>query len=159
MAEPVTVGSNTRCFEQSPVGSSKGQSSLACPFWVSRVLLPAVPRKALLMQKVKGILVGASFGLSSLTQTRYDYNATKVQAVSHEEQLQLQHDRKKIDLREEYFRLTSGADSSTASAPKRKDLGKDWDGEQKRVPRPPGMEEWGAVPLDQRSKEVGTRLV
>lgn len=143
----------------------------------------------------QGTLVAASFVLSRLTQTRYDYNATKVQAVSHEEQLRLKHDRKKIDLREEYFRLTSALDRdpgppdsggaanvAVGSPPdktsRRRDMGIEWDGEQKRVQRLPGMEEWsaltslpratcphsllpdrGAVDPRQRSPDVGVRLV
>jgi len=48
-------------------------------------------------------MVAASFGLASLTQTRYDYNATKVQTISKEEELKMKKDRKRIDIREEYF--------------------------------------------------------
>lgn len=48
-------------------------------------------------------MVAASFGLSYLTQTRYDYNATKVQSMSKEEELKMRKDRKRIDIREEYF--------------------------------------------------------
>lgn len=48
-------------------------------------------------------MVAASFGLSALTQTRYDYNATKVQTLSKEDELKMRKDRKRVDIREEYF--------------------------------------------------------
>jgi hypothetical protein len=48
-------------------------------------------------------IVGASFGLSRLTQTRYDYNASKVQTMSKEEELNMKQNRKRIDIREEYY--------------------------------------------------------
>lgn len=53
-------------------------------------------------------IVGAAYGLSYLTQTRYDYNATKVQSVDKAEELRMRKDRKRVDLREEYFRLATG---------------------------------------------------
>ncbi|KAN0060426.1 Flavin-linked sulfhydryl oxidase of the mitochondrial IMS [Thecaphora frezii] len=78
-------------------------------------------------------IVGASFGLSMLTQTRYDYNATKVQTISKEEELRMKKDRKKVDIREEYFRLQSRSDEL-----------EDW--EPKRIARPEGVPEWGVPP-------------
>jgi len=50
-----------------------------------------------------GIVVGASFALQTFTQTRYDLDAQKVQAVSKEEELGMSKDRKKVDIREEYY--------------------------------------------------------
>lgn len=55
-------------------------------------------------------IVAGSYGLSSLTQTRYDYNATKVQSMSKQEELGMRKDRRRVDIREEYFvRLDDGS--------------------------------------------------
>ncbi|SPO37075.1 related to ERV1 - mitochondrial biogenesis and regulation of cell cycle [Pseudozyma flocculosa] len=78
-------------------------------------------------------IVGASFGLSTLTQTRYDYNAQKVQTITKEEELRLKRDRKKVDLREEYFKLQAKSDELD-----------EW--EPKRISRPEGTPEWGVPP-------------
>ena len=68
-------------------------------------LAPKVRQRPLLFFGVPFLatMVAASFGLASLTQTRYDYNATKVQTISKEEELKMKKDRKRIDIREEYF--------------------------------------------------------
>ncbi|KAJ9478631.1 Mitochondrial FAD-linked sulfhydryl oxidase ERV1 [Pseudozyma hubeiensis] len=83
-------------------------------------------------------MVGASFGLASLTQTRYDYNATKVQTISKEEELRMKKDRKRIDIREEYFKLQSKEDELD-----------DW--EPKRIDRPDGVADWGVAPTGYKS--------
>ena len=49
------------------------------------------------------IMVASSFALQTFTQTRYDYHASKVQTMSWEEELGIKNNRKKIDLREEYY--------------------------------------------------------
>lgn len=73
------------------------------------------------------ILVTGSFALSNITQTRYDLRNSKVQSLSKEEELKMNKNRKRVDIREEYFRL------------KAKDGELDeW--ENKRVPRLPGEE-------------------
>lgn len=81
---------------------------------------------------VSSIVVG-SFFLAQLTQTRYEQHDAKVRALTQEEKLHLQRDRKPLDIREEYFKLQSRADELD-----------DW--EPKRVARPVGMPEWGGVP-------------
>lgn len=48
-------------------------------------------------------MVVASFGLSKLTQTRYDLRDEKVHAVTREEELGMKTGRRKFDVREEYF--------------------------------------------------------
>lgn len=83
-------------------------------------------------------IVGAAYGLSYLTQTRYEYNSTKVSSMSKEEELGMKKGRRKIDLREEYFKLSAGSDGA------QQDAWQDW--EPKRVPRPEGQEEWGVGP-------------
>ncbi|KAF8498358.1 cytochrome c oxidase assembly protein COX16-domain-containing protein [Gautieria morchelliformis] len=77
------------------------------------------------------LIVAASFGLQNLTQTRYELQARRVHEVSEEEQLKLKKNRKKIDLREEYFKLRAKPNE-------------DW--ESVRVPRPEGLPEWGVPP-------------
>ncbi|KAH9900795.1 cytochrome c oxidase assembly protein COX16-domain-containing protein [Cubamyces lactineus] len=77
------------------------------------------------------IIVGASFGLQQFTQTRYDLHAQKVTALSKEQELGLTHNRKKFDIREEYFKLSAAA-------------AKEW--EPKRIERPKGLPEWGVPP-------------
>lgn len=50
-----------------------------------------------------GLMVGSSFALENFTRTRYDYQATKVQSMSWEEDMGMSKNRKKVDLREEYY--------------------------------------------------------
>jgi hypothetical protein len=49
------------------------------------------------------VVVLSSFALSSFTQTRYDYRDQKVTAMSKEEELGMRRDRRKVDVREEYY--------------------------------------------------------
>ncbi|KAJ2934963.1 hypothetical protein H1R20_g1275, partial [Candolleomyces eurysporus] len=77
------------------------------------------------------LMVAASFGLSSVTQTRYDHHDQRVKQVTKEQELRLDQNRKKFDIREEYFRLSAAADE-------------DW--EPKRIQRPAGLPEWGVPP-------------
>jgi cytochrome c oxidase assembly protein subunit 16 len=58
-----------------------------------------------------GLVVGSSFALQTFTQTRYDYHQQKVSAVSKEEELGMSKERKKVDIREEYY--VSRADEQT----------------------------------------------
>ncbi|KAF9512101.1 hypothetical protein BS47DRAFT_1330546 [Hydnum rufescens UP504] len=81
-------------------------------------------------------IVVASFGLSSFTQMRYDLHDRKISQVSKEEELHMKHDRRKVDIREEYFRMQSGVAPNSAND--------DW--EPVRVPRPEGTPEWGVPP-------------
>ncbi|KIY49900.1 hypothetical protein FISHEDRAFT_65037 [Fistulina hepatica ATCC 64428] len=83
------------------------------------------------------LMVGASYALVPLTKTRYEMHDEHVKAVSKEEELHLDKNRKKVDLREEYFRLTQEADQN-------------W--EQRRVPRPKGLPEWGVPPTESESR-------
>lgn len=82
------------------------------------------------------ILVVGSFALSSVTQTRYDLRNSKVQALSKEEELKMNKNRKKVDIREEYYRLKA-KDTETKNLD-------DW--ENKRIARLPGQAEWGQLP-------------
>ncbi|KAJ3062875.1 hypothetical protein HDU99_005073, partial [Rhizoclosmatium hyalinum] len=50
-------------------------------------------------------MVGATAMLSNLTQTKFDLKDKKVQAVSKEEELKLDANRKRLNLQEEYFKL------------------------------------------------------
>lgn len=50
-----------------------------------------------------GLVVFSSFALTTFTQTRYDLNDTKTRSVSKEEELGMSKDRKRIDIREEYY--------------------------------------------------------
>ncbi|TFK23455.1 hypothetical protein FA15DRAFT_670476 [Coprinopsis marcescibilis] len=79
------------------------------------------------------LMVAASFGLSTITQTRYDMHDQKVKQVTKEQELRLDHNRKKFDIREEYFRLSAAADE-------------DW--EPKRIQRPKGLPDWGVPPTE-----------
>ncbi|KAF5378285.1 hypothetical protein D9615_008714 [Tricholomella constricta] len=79
------------------------------------------------------IMVAASYGLTTFTQTRYDLHDQKVKQVTKEQELNLDKNRKKFDIREEYFRLSAAADE-------------DW--EPKRIARPKGLPEWGVPPTE-----------
>ncbi|GAA6024520.1 hypothetical protein JCM10207_000405 [Rhodosporidiobolus poonsookiae] len=83
------------------------------------------------------VVVLSSFALSHFTQTRYDLRDQKVQAVSREEELGMRKDRRKIDVREEYYRMQATNDLGAAS--------EEWD--NKRVARLPGQAEWGELPV------------
>ena len=50
-----------------------------------------------------GGIVGMSFLLSRFTQTRYDHAEAKVQTMDAEEALALRADRRRVDIREEYY--------------------------------------------------------
>lgn len=106
--------------------------------------MPALARKSLNSSKLSSIrkqpfilfglpfisaLVIGSFALSSLTNTRYELRDSQMHTVSKEEGMKMSKERKKVDLREEYFRLSKDGD------------GKQW--ENKRINRLPGQKEWG----------------
>ncbi|WOO78834.1 Cytochrome c oxidase assembly protein COX16, mitochondrial [Vanrija pseudolonga] len=106
------------------------------------------------------IVVVSSFALKTFTQTRYDLNDQKVQAVSKEDELGMSKERKKVDIREEYYRLNAPASSlssndealaavTSAPAPPKKKFSlaptSNDDYEPIRVPRPAGVSEWGGV--------------
>ncbi|KAJ3191237.1 Cytochrome oxidase assembly [Irineochytrium annulatum] len=55
-------------------------------------------------------LLGATYLLAGLTQTRLDYHDAKVKMMTKKEELKIDKNKKKFDLQEEYFRLTSGKD-------------------------------------------------
>ncbi|KIO29183.1 hypothetical protein M407DRAFT_173046 [Tulasnella calospora MUT 4182] len=86
-----------------------------------------------------GIIVIASFGLSSFTQTRYDLQKQKTSVMSPEEEKRLEAKRRPVDRREEYFRLSAETTAKEAD---------DWD--VVRVPRPSGTAEWGLPPTNPR---------
>ncbi|ORX75684.1 hypothetical protein K493DRAFT_246982 [Basidiobolus meristosporus CBS 931.73] len=73
------------------------------------------------------IIVGSSFLLTQMTQTRYDFHDNKVNAMSTEEKLKLDKNRRKFSLQEEYWRLQQEADEE-----------EDWD--IVRVERPANAE-------------------
>ncbi|KIK68108.1 hypothetical protein GYMLUDRAFT_216648 [Collybiopsis luxurians FD-317 M1] len=83
------------------------------------------------------LMVAASYGMSTFTQTRYDLHDHKVKQITKEQELGLDKERKKFDIREEYFKLSAQADE-------------DW--EPKRIQRPKGLPEWGVPPTDPPSK-------
>lgn len=59
-----------------------------------------------------GIIVGASFVLSTFTQTRYDLRDQQVTSMEQEEQMKMSKNRRKVDIREEYYRLSAGESES-----------------------------------------------
>jgi cytochrome c oxidase assembly protein subunit 16 len=67
------------------------------------------------------------------TQTRYDIHDQKVKQVTKEQELNLDRNRKRFDIREEYFRLSAAANEN-------------W--EPKRIQRPKGLPEWGVPPTE-----------
>ncbi|GJN94560.1 hypothetical protein Rhopal_007643-T1 [Rhodotorula paludigena] len=85
-------------------------------------------------------VVLASFALSSFTQTRYDLRDHKVQTVSKEEELGMRKDRRKIAVREEYYRMQALGE-----------IGESDEFENKRVGRLPGQAEWGELPIAKKA--------
>jgi cytochrome c oxidase assembly protein subunit 16 len=49
------------------------------------------------------LMVVSSFALQNLTKTRYDYQSSKTSTMTMEEGLGMNKDRKRVDIREEYF--------------------------------------------------------
>lgn len=88
------------------------------------------------------ILVLGSFALSTVTQTRYDLRSSKVQTITKEEELKMNKNRKKVDIREEYYRLKA-KDNETKNLD-------EW--ENKRIARLPGQAEWGELPGQDKKK-------
>ncbi|KAG2229540.1 cytochrome c oxidase assembly protein cox-16 [Thamnidium elegans] len=72
------------------------------------------------------IMVAGSFGLSQLTQTKFDHRDRRHTKVAKEEALGMDKNRRKLSLQEEYFRLQAQTDD-------------EW--EQVRITRPPGTEQ------------------
>ncbi|KAF7799357.1 hypothetical protein EIP86_010589 [Pleurotus ostreatoroseus] len=98
------------------------------------------------------IIVGASFGLQSFTQTRYDLQDKKVQKLTKEQELGLVKSKRKIDIREEYFVsspyiLTLSLREPTPLQRLSAGQDEDWD-PNKRIPRPEGLPEWGVPPTE-----------
>lgn len=54
------------------------------------------------------LVVFSSYALETFTQTRYNHNDYKVQAVSQEEALRMDKNRKRVDIREEYYVRVGG---------------------------------------------------
>ncbi|KAF8416011.1 cytochrome c oxidase assembly protein COX16-domain-containing protein [Boletus edulis BED1] len=77
------------------------------------------------------IMVGASFGLQSFTQIRYDLHDKKIKQLSRGEALGLNRSKKRFDIREEYYKLSAVGEQ-------------DW--EPKRIARPRDVPEWGVPP-------------
>ncbi|KAG8218014.1 cytochrome c oxidase assembly protein COX16-domain-containing protein [Butyriboletus roseoflavus] len=77
------------------------------------------------------IMVGASFGLQSFTQIRYDLQDKRIKQLSQEEALGLDKSKKKFDIREEYYKLSAMGEQ-------------EW--EPKRIARPRDVPEWGVPP-------------
>ncbi|KAG1788281.1 cytochrome c oxidase assembly protein COX16-domain-containing protein [Suillus variegatus] len=79
------------------------------------------------------IIIGASFGLQTFTQTRYDLQDQKVKQMSSEQALGLDRKKKKFDIREEYYKLSAAGEQ-------------DW--EPKRIARPDDFPELGVPPTE-----------
>ncbi|KAK1227768.1 Cytochrome oxidase assembly [Marasmius sp. AFHP31] len=89
------------------------------------------------------LMVAASYGMTTFTQTRYDLHDQKVKKariqlqislnVTKEQELGLDKNRRKFDIREEYFKLSAETDNN-------------W--EIKRIQRPKGLPEWGVPPTE-----------
>ncbi|KAJ7656688.1 cytochrome c oxidase assembly protein COX16-domain-containing protein [Mycena rosella] len=86
------------------------------------------------------LMVATSYGLAAITQTKYDVRDKRVKQMTKEDELKLEHNRKKFDIRAEYFRLSAQPEE-------------DWD--MKRVPRPKGTPEWGVPPSEPERKPPG----
>ena len=68
------------------------------------------------------IILGSSFLLTPFTQIRFDHNDQKIKQLSKEDELKIKRGRKKLDIREEYYKMQQAQDDLDG-----------WD--QVRVPR------------------------
>lgn len=93
-------------------------------------------------------IVFAMSALATITRSRYDQHDHKLKTLNREEQLQLRRDRKKFDVREEYFVCVRRAGRArwltVQKLESQADKLDDW--EPQRVARPKGMPEWGGMP-------------
>jgi len=96
-----------------------------------RILRRAIQKNPFLLFGVPfiGTIVAGSFFLSSATSLRYERRDEKVKQVSKEDALGLDRNRRKVNLRDEYYRLQMGESVDIDN----------W--EQKRVERLPGESE------------------
>ncbi|MCJ1310802.1 Cytochrome oxidase assembly [Agyrium rufum] len=106
-------------FPSKPFRSSSAQNGIAARY---RVLLNRHPFLLFGLPFVTTMVAG-SFFLTPATAMRFEKHDRKVRQLSKEEALGIGKDRRKVDMKEEYYRLAA------------KDLD-DW--EQKRVKRLPG---------------------
>ncbi|GFZ46900.1 Cytochrome c oxidase assembly protein COX16, mitochondrial [Saitozyma sp. JCM 24511] len=129
------------------------------------------------------LVVASSFALQAFTQTRYDYHGQKVQTLSQAEALGMDKNRKRVDIREEFYRLNATSsssdaalDASTSASTESPDssmpvsrpsssrrpkfsmapVAQD-DYEPVRVPRPSGVPEWGAGQAGEEAPLKGRR--
>ncbi|WVO15254.1 hypothetical protein L204_102910 [Cryptococcus depauperatus] len=110
------------------------------------------------------IIVSSSFALTHFTQTKYDYQESKVKSMSMEEELGMMSGRRKVDLREEYYRLNnptgeehpltlpSSGKKKFSMTPTSTD-----DYEPIRVPRPAGVPQWGSARAGEEAPIKGSR--
>ncbi|KAI9494005.1 cytochrome c oxidase assembly protein COX16-domain-containing protein [Zychaea mexicana] len=104
-------------FQSKPYGKKSALDPLAAKVKKRPFILFGLPFIA--------IIVGGSFGLSQLTQTRYDHRDMRHRKVAKEEALGMDQNRRKLSLQEEYWRLQAKTEE-------------DWD--QVRIDRPEGVE-------------------
>ncbi|BFZ57368.1 Cytochrome oxidase assembly [Savitreella phatthalungensis] len=79
-----------------------------------------------------GIILAGAFVLSNTQTVRYERRDAKVKLLSSEEALGLEHGRRKVNARDEYYRLQSAGLEN-------KHWDDDW--EQKRIERLPGQKD------------------
>ncbi|KAI8851385.1 cytochrome c oxidase assembly protein COX16-domain-containing protein [Chytridium lagenaria] len=56
------------------------------------------------------VITAATYGLAHMSQVRVDFHEKKLKSVSKQEELKLDEGRKKVNLQEEYFKLTKDKD-------------------------------------------------
>ncbi|KAI9010364.1 cytochrome c oxidase assembly protein COX16-domain-containing protein [Phycomyces nitens] len=105
-------------FQSKPFGRQSALGPLAAKAKKHPFVLFGLPFLA--------IMVGGSFGLAQLTQTRYDHRDMRNTKLAKEEALGIDKNRRKLSLQEEYWRLQAKTDDE------------DW--EQVRIERPAGVE-------------------
>ena len=85
-------------FSSRPVAPSAGATR------VKQILRSLRQRPFLLFgAPFLSLMVVSSFALQNLTKTRYDYQSSKTSTMTMEEGLGMNKDRKRVDIREEYF--------------------------------------------------------
>ncbi|KAI9298955.1 hypothetical protein K502DRAFT_322567 [Neoconidiobolus thromboides FSU 785] len=57
------------------------------------------------------IIVGASFAATNFTQTRYDYQKTRLKTLKKKDMLKLDENKRQVNLQEEYWKLMESRDN------------------------------------------------